>query len=73
MINEIMSKACMLHKSLKICAACRLRRNVGSLWAGRQLLWHYDQVLHLYAADHCQSRFDSNFFSNQRAMEIINA
>jgi hypothetical protein len=49
------------------------RRNAGSLLAGRQLLGYYDQVHHLYTADYRQSRFDSNFFSNQRAMEIIDA
>ena len=39
----------------------------------RQLLGCHGQVDHLYAADQRQSRFDSNFFSNQRAMEIIDA
>ena len=48
-------------------------RNAGRLLAGRQLLGYYDQFHHLDAADHRQSRFDSNFFSNQRAMEIIDA
>ena len=44
-----------------------------SLLARRKLLWNDDQVDHFHAADHRQNRSDSNFFSNQCAMQIVNA
>ena len=74
MINEIMNPTCIAHKSREFvndagfdpCATCWLL-------PGREFLGYDNQVDPLDAADDGQSRFDSNFLSNQCTMEIIDA